>query len=207
MKQHRPWAMTVFAAIAALAVAAVAAAAPAGPGKKHAPTVASLEKEVAALKAQYTPKGIAKQLGKVKAALAKYQSVDAAKADGYVPASPCVMEPSDPNASSYGGVMGVHFMNPALLKPGPLNPMKPPILTYEPESNGTFTLMAAEYFQPDADQNTATDNDRPTLFGRAFDGPMKGHDPHMPIHYDLHVWLWKHNPSGLFAPFNPAGHC
>jgi hypothetical protein len=29
----------------------------------------------------------------------------------------------------------------------------------------------------------------------------------MPIHYDLHVWLWKHNPSGLFAPFNPEASC
>ncbi len=25
----------------------------------------------------------------------------------------------------------------------------------------------------------------------------------MPRHYDLHVWAWKHNPAGLFAPFNP----
>jgi len=207
MKQHRPWAITVIAAFVALAIAAVAAAAPAGSSKKHPPTVASLEKQVATLKAQYTPKGIAKQLAKVKSALNKYQDISVAKADGYVPVSPCVMEPSDPNASSYGGVMGIHYMNPALLKPGPLNPLKPPILVYQPAAGGGFTLGAAEYFQPDADQNTATDNDRPSLFGRAFDGPMKGHNPQMPIHYDLHVWLWQHNPSGMFAPFNPAGHC
>ena len=29
----------------------------------------------------------------------------------------------------------------------------------------------------------------------------------MPVHYDLHVWLWKHNPSGVFAPFNPDASC
>jgi hypothetical protein len=29
----------------------------------------------------------------------------------------------------------------------------------------------------------------------------------MPIHYDLHVWLWQHNPSGLFAPWNPDVTC
>jgi hypothetical protein len=29
----------------------------------------------------------------------------------------------------------------------------------------------------------------------------------MPWHYDLHVWLWEDNPTGLFAMFNPAISC
>jgi hypothetical protein len=29
----------------------------------------------------------------------------------------------------------------------------------------------------------------------------------MPEHYDLHVWLWKHNPEGMFAQFNPRVSC
>jgi hypothetical protein len=29
----------------------------------------------------------------------------------------------------------------------------------------------------------------------------------MPIHYDLHVWLYKHNPAGTFAMWNPRVHC
>ena len=32
-----------------------------------------------------------------------------------------------------------------------------------------------------------------------FDSPMLGHEPGMPVHYDLHVWLYRHNPAGLFA--------
>jgi len=36
---------------------------------------------------------------------------------------------------------------------------------------------------------------------------MLGHNPQMPIHYDLHVWLAKHNPSGLFSQWNPAISC
>ena len=31
---------------------------------------------------------------------------------------------------------------------------------------------------------------------------MPSHDATMPVHYDLHGWLWKPNPSRLFAPFN-----
>jgi DNA-binding NarL/FixJ family response regulator len=47
----------------------------------------------------------------------------------------------------------------------------------------------------------------PTLFGRRFDGPMAGHSPEMPAHYDLHVWLWKGSPSGTFSMWNPNVSC
>jgi hypothetical protein len=29
----------------------------------------------------------------------------------------------------------------------------------------------------------------------------------MPIHYDLHVWVWDHNPSGMFTQWNPTVSC
>ena len=25
--------------------------------------------------------------------------------------------------------------------------------------------------------------------------------------YELHVWAWKHNPSGMFADWNPTVSC
>lgn len=194
--------------------AVVVAAASAGTGGHTTKQMATLKRQVNTLKAQnkrlddrFSPAGIARQLEKAKAALDKYQSADAAKADGYAPASPCEATPTDPAMTAYGGGMGVHFVNPALMQPGPLDPSKPPVLVYEPTAGGGLQLVAAEYFKPDADQNVKTDGDRPSLFGRAFDGPMLGHAPGMPIHYDLHVWLWKHNPSGLFAPWNPDVTC
>jgi hypothetical protein len=60
-----------------------------------------------------------------------------------------------------------------------IDPEKPEILTYVPTAND-LVLLAAEYFKADADQDLSTDGDRPTLFGRAFDGPMLGHAPGMP---------------------------
>lgn len=39
---------------------------------------------------------------------------------------------------------------------------------------------------------------------------MEGHEPLLPQglhHYDLHVWLWKQNPAGLFNPTNPSVKC
>jgi hypothetical protein len=47
----------------------------------------------------------------------------------------------------------------------------------------------------------------PQLFGRTFDGPMPGHSPEMPWHWDLRVWVWAYNPSGTFAQWNPALKC
>ena len=73
-------------------------------------------------------------------------------------------------------------------------------------TNGRRRLAAVEWYHLDADQNLATDVDRPSLFGRPLLGPMI-HEPGTPVHYDVHVWLFKHNPRGVFAPFNPAARC
>jgi hypothetical protein len=138
------------------------------------------------------------ELQAVRAAVAKYHSVDQALADGYFAASPCESSPA--------GTMGIHYINPALFGPG-LDPQQPEILLYIPRADGSHELVGVEYFAADADQNLATDGDRPSIFGRAFDGPMPGHAPGMPIHYDLHVWVAETNPSGVFAQWNPAIAC
>ena len=98
-------------------------------------------------------------------------------------------------------------MNRALVEDGQLDVTRPEVLVYQPARGGKLRLGAVEYFQADADQDLATDPDRPSLFGLPFDGPMLGHNPQMPIHYDLHAWLYRHNPAGMFAMWNPTVHC
>jgi hypothetical protein len=88
---------------------------------------------------------------------------------------------------------------------GKLDPLAPQVLVYQPVGN-KLQLVAAEYFVP----LSADIKERPQLFGHPFDGPMEGHHPLMPHalnHYDLHVWLWKANPAGLFSPTNPDVKC
>jgi hypothetical protein len=68
-------------------------------------------------------------------------------------------------------------------------------------------LVAIEYVKNDADGDLGTDDDRPSLFGEPFDGPMEGHQPGQPVHYDLHARVWKHNPAGELAQFNPEVGC
>jgi hypothetical protein len=138
------------------------------------------------------------ELQSVRAALAHYNSVQHAERDGYVPTSPCESSPA--------GTMGIHYLNPALLGPG-IDPLRPEVLLYLPDRNGNLKLVGVEYFAVDADQDLSTDGDRPSVFGRPFDGPMLGHAPGMPIHYDLHVWLFEANPAGPFEMWNPAISC
>lgn len=138
------------------------------------------------------------ELHKVRAATAAYHWVRNAQAAGYVSTVECVSAPE--------GAMGIHYVNFDLIADPALEPTKPEILVYEPTRHGP-RLVAVEYAKIDADQDLDTDDDRPTLFGAPFDGPMLGHGPGEPIHYDLHAWVWKHNPSGTFAQWNPRVHC
>lgn len=136
-------------------------------------------------------------LAEVREALRKYADPVVAIRDGYMSTLGCVAYPD--------GAMGVHFLNPALIGPNS-DPFRPPLLVYEPAGEGRLRLVAAEWFVPLATGIT----ERPRLFGRPFDGPMAGHEPLMPDalhHYDLHVWLFKENPAGLFAAINPQVGC
>ncbi len=142
---------------------------------------------------------LAGDLERVRGALARYNSIGQAERDGYVPASPCEQLPG------VGG-MGIHYVNPGLMAPG-IDPLRPEILLYLPDADGNLKLIGVEYFQADADQDLTTDDDRPSVFGQPFDGPMEGHAPGMPRHYDLHVWLFEANPAGVFAVWNPAVSC
>ena len=41
----------------------------------------------------------------------------------------------------------------------------------------------------------------------AVNGPMAGHNPQMPWHYDLHAWVIENNPAGMFSQWNPSISC
>lgn len=100
--------------------------------------------------------------------------------------------------------MGFHYYNPTLLGDGALDPTKPELLVYVPSGNGV-RLAAVEYMMPVSTWNGPS---APTLFGVPFDGPMPEHEPATSgDHYDLHVWVWAHNPAGEFATWNPAVTC
>lgn len=152
-------------------------------------------------------KKLTPELQRTREALDKYKDPVAAVHDGYWSTVGCIAfpKPGGPGDVPYkAGGMGVHFVNLALVGK-PLDPLKPQILVYEPVGD-KLQLVAAEWFVPLSPEV----KERPRLFNQAFDGPMEGHHPVQPKslhHYDLHVWLWKDNPAGLFAPTNPNVKC
>ena len=105
--------------------------------------------------------------------------------------------------------MGIHFVNPPRLMDPAVNLLEPEILLYLDTPDG-LKLLGVEYFYGVGAPDTEVPNPAPPspiLFGRSLDGPMLGHEPGMPRHYDLHVWVWHANPGGIFAPWNPKVSC
>ncbi|GGZ53944.1 hypothetical protein AB0P12_20260 [Streptomyces subrutilus] len=133
---------------------------------------------------------------------AKYVDERAALRDGYVPHGESCM-----NNPFGAGAMGYHYVKQANW--GSKDPARPTALLYsrEKDRNGRRTLQTVEWMSTDRDQDLKTTDDRPTMFGLPFDGPMPGHWAGMPKHYDLHMWAYKENPAGRFHNWNPALTC
>jgi hypothetical protein len=147
------------------------------------------------------------ELQSVKKLLDKYNDPIVAVYDGFYSTLGCIEYPNGggEGAMKYApGAMGVHFLNLANVGPT-LDPAKPQVLIYEPVGD-KLRLVAAEWFVP----TQVAGGKAPSIFGQELGGPMEGHQPLMPAglhHYDLHVWLWKTNPEGVFSPTNPAVKC
>jgi hypothetical protein len=160
-----------------------------------------------ATKASHSTAALTPELQSARDGLSKYRDPILAVHDGYMSLLGCIEYPkgSSEGTMQYApGGMGVHFLNPAAIG-GPLDPAKPQVLIYEPAGD-KLNLVAAEWFVP----VEAAAGKRPEIFGKMLEGPMEGHKPLMPTalhHYDLHVWLWKPNPSGMFSPTNPDIKC
>jgi hypothetical protein len=197
-----------------LAVACVAAAC----GEMKSPTRPS----GAALSPEHstaTAGADAVALASARQATAAFHDVDKAIAAGYL--SPVGRRCDETTA----GAMGIHSPNPALVQNPALIPEQPEVLHYLPTGTGNYRLVGMEYLQLLLLRNTQTGqvgpwvspdpwpaeyvvvNSTPSLFGESFQGPMPGHFPGMPWHYDLHVWAWAPNPAGMFAQWNPSISC
>ena len=133
-------------------------------------------------------------LAQARAATAAFHDPATAIAAGFVPTDVCFP------------AMGQHWVNWDNVADGVHDVRKPDILLYQPTAAGP-RLVGVEWFQVDADQDLGTDEDRPDLEGVPFDGPMLPHEEGGPVHYDLHLYLWAHNPDGTGAMHNPRVTC
>ena len=129
-------------------------------------------------------------LKSVRHATAKFHSITQALMAGYEPDEHCVSVPG------LGG-MGYHWVNPSLVDPF-FDPLKPEAVLYATGPGGNLKLIALEYIVINVGQPAPMFGDQPFNIGGT---------PVPVPHWSLHVWLYEHNPSGMFAPFNPNVTC
>jgi hypothetical protein len=158
-------------------------------GCSETPPTSPAEAGAAALKKVEASSSQSALLHAVRQISARFHSERQATKHGYVSTVDCISSPA--------GGMGVHWLNQSLVDPV-FDPLHPENVLFAPGPNGIPKLVAVEYIVINAGQPA------PTFGGQAFD---VGGTPVPVPHWSLHVWLWKDNPTGLFAAFNPDVSC
>ena len=164
-------------------------------------------------------------LADVRAAAERYRDVRQAIADGYTTDHKCV------TAAMLGmpaelGAMGLHYVRRDLLglpdKPAGrvrgtgtyTDFRKPAMLVYEPQADGSLTLVAVENLVfASAWHDTAGNKEPPSFHGRKY--PLLKDNPATPVdeahgwepHYEQHLWVFRDNPNGAYSPVNPNVTC
>ena len=143
-------------------------------------------------------------LGAVRSATARFHSIAVAEQHGYglltdADQIACIDMPG------MGG-MGVHWADPDLVADGQIRGTRPEALVYAPDDDGTLVLAAVEYVVLKADWDAAH-GQPPRLFGHTFDVTATPNRYGLPAFYSLHAWVWKRNPAGRFAMWNPRVTC
>ena len=159
------------------------------------------------------------QLAQVRRATARFHDIDKAIEAGYTVWSP------DPNAvgatcpSDPAGKMGYHLVNvglrgsPANPAAGDaeLDPLRPEQLLYERRADGKLHLVGVEYlvFQAAWERVHGAGAAPPQILGQTVPLSLHAFSPTGPVipHYELHVWVWSHNPNGMFSHWNPTVTC
>jgi hypothetical protein len=135
---------------------------------------------------------INRDLAALRRLTAPFHDITNAEAAGWsVQLTGCMENPPD-------GGMGYHYANTTFID-GTAKVNQPQLLLYEPEKNGRMRLVAVEYIIPYS--FVPADAPAPMLFGQKF------HQNAAFQLWGLHAWVWEHNPSGMFADWNPRVSC
>jgi len=127
----------------------------------------------------------------LRSATQSFTDITTAAAAGYTaPITGCMSDPT------LGG-MGFHVGNPDRIN-GTVELERPEVLLYEPQPGGARVLVAVEYIVP---FDAWTASAPPVLMGQSF-----RRNEQFGV-WALHVWLYRTNPAGIFADWNPRVSC
>jgi hypothetical protein len=182
--------------------------------------------EAARIDASSSPMPGEPSLSELRRATERFRDIKVALAEGYVrdPANMCEMADMMGRPRVLGG-MGIHFFRPDMLGiSGPPNPrvsgtgthtnfLNPSVLIYEPQIDGSLELVAVENLVFAKAWSEAGNAWPPSFHGVTYDTMVDNpgtsiDEAHMfEPHHDRHVWLYRENPNGVFAQFNPRVTC
>ena len=135
-----------------------------------------------------------KELAQVRRATARYHNISNAYADGYTEVNPPFV---------LAGV-GCHLwdLNALFGDAGAIDLNRPELLIYSDcsqDAGGRSELRAVEYARP---CNGLCDE---TNLPEGFSGDDDAWEVFGPdVLWTLHVWIWRHNPAGIFVKINPS---
>ncbi|MDX1488121.1 MAG: hypothetical protein R3268_07980 [Acidiferrobacterales bacterium] len=173
-----------------------------------------------------SPQEVAAEIEKVRQATRKYEDINVALADGYVPAPPgdCVTAAKEGLPPEWGG-MGIHYIQPKLLKIKGAEPrvhgdsthtdfMNPAILLYEPMADNSMKLVGVENLVFLHAWQRAGNQAAPTFAGRHWDvmadsaSTEQDEAHHFDPHMDQHIYFAKStDPRDQLRPFHPSVTC
>jgi hypothetical protein len=170
------------------------------------PAVASADQEAAVHDhSAHGTAGLEDELAQVRRVTARFHDLDAALDAGYELGwvngsgtriiAGCVSHPT-------AGAMGYHYINADLMADLTTDTLEPEALVYAPGENGKLKLAAVEWIVRGPNSNPPGVTSPPSVLG-------------MPMHilvpavgfYLMHAWVWKPNPAGMFADWNPQVSC
>jgi hypothetical protein len=131
-------------------------------------------------------------LATLRRATAQYHSVDKAIADGFVEVA-CEVRPGHTAA-------GLLYANFERVADGVIDLEKPEGLLYDASGNGPPKLAGVDLAVPAFDAG-GMPTVPPELLGNTF-----YLEEEFGV-WGLHVWIWRHNPEGMFAEGNPNVSC
>lgn len=138
-------------------------------------------------------------LAELRKVTARFHNMETATAAGYeTRITPCWAHHS-------AGAMGYHYGNTDLLD-AKVDLLEPEVVMYEPQPGGHMRFVGMEYIVPlaaweEAGHDLNDPADVPELLGQNYT-----RHSFLPI-FKLHIWLWRQNPAGVFADWNPNVTC
>lgn len=141
-----------------------------------------------------------RNLTAVREATTAFHNLDIAMAAGYGAVKGCAKNPG------VGG-MGQHHVKGDLVGDPALDTLRPEALVYEPRAGGGYQLVAIEYIVLKDAWHAAYGKNPPRLFGKRLSLVAAPNAYDLPDFYEIHLWLWKKNPKGIFSDWNPRVSC